>query len=37
MIISHPIEKYDAFRGEVLQLTKEEKIILDEVDLEEFD
>ena len=36
-IISHPIEKCKAFRIQVLQLIKEEKIILDEDDTEESD
>jgi len=37
MIISHPIDKCKAFKGQVLQLIKEGKIISDEEDTEEFD
>ena len=33
-IISHPIQKCKIFKGQVLQLVKEEKIILDEEDNE---
>jgi len=36
-IFSHPIEKYKAFRGQVLQLIKEGKITLDGEDTEESD
>jgi len=36
-IISHPIEKCKAFRGQVLQLTNEGKITLDEDNTEESD
>jgi len=36
-IINHPTEKRKAFRGQVLQLTNEGKITLDEEDTEESD
>jgi len=36
-IIGHPIEKYNAFRDQVLQLEKEGKITFDEEETEESD
>jgi len=37
MILSHPIEKCKAFRGQSLQLIEGGKFKLDEEDIEEFD